>query len=531
MKKLVISGLSLAVMLALGGCDDGDDGAQGAAGEKGASGLNSLVVQTELAAGDTQCWMGGVRIDSGLDKDSNGTLESAEITDTSYVCQPDNFSSAGVTLPYSVLRNDLQNGAIPGSTFEIRNGGFGSDMDGHPTNPMQFYAITDRGPNANFTGEQGSGKMFPTPDYVPRIGLFEIQATGNIRLLKTILLKDRDGNPISGLPNTAALGGTGETPYDAQGNVIRMNPDLPYDANTNPIKLDDYGLDSEGLVAMSDGSFWVSDEYGPHMVHYNADGVEIARINPFATDSRNLYSLPAEFGHRWANRGMEGLTITPDEKTLVGIMQSSLDNPTKHRTDLTRIVTINLESGAVSQYLYRQEKAQNSNSAIKALSDTSFLVLERDGAFYNTNSNAMKHVYKIDISQATDLESITGGELVQDAEVGLSLNGKSLEQLIDENRQDGNTDAGWQLLASHNIQPVVKSSLVVDMVAEVGYPHDKMEGLWVIDGQRLGVINDDDFATWSSNGVLEQKYLDSNQSQIDGNTLYIIDGLDLAPVQ
>lgn len=67
------------------------------------------------------------------------------------------------------------------------------------------------------------------------------------------------------------------------------------------------------------------------------------------------------------------------------------------------------------------------------------------------------------------------------------------------------------------------------MVAAVNYPHDKMEGLWRIDGQRLGVINDDDFATWVNNNKLEQKYLDPANSKIDGNTLYIMEKLDLNP--
>lgn len=65
----------------------------------------------------------------------------------------------------------------------------------------------------------------------------------------------------------------------------------------------------------------------------------------------------------------------------------------------------------------------------------------------------------------------------------------------------------------------------MDMVNEVSYPHDKMEGLWVIDDQRLGIINDDDFAVWSTDGILEQKYLDEDQTIIDGGTLYIVDGL------
>jgi hypothetical protein len=58
------------------------------------------------------------------------------------------------------------------------------------------------------------------------------------------------------------------------------------------------------------------------------------------------------------------------------------------------------------------------------------------------------------------------------------------------------------------------------MVSEVGYAHDKMEGLWVIDDQHLGVLNDDDFATWSTDGKLEQKHLDKNT--VDANRLYII---------
>jgi hypothetical protein len=534
--KLTLLGLSVALILTA--CDDGNDGldgtdgSDGTNGTNGSNGLTSLVLQTQLAAGNANCWLGGVQIDSGIDQNANGTLESGEVSATSYVCIPDNFASSGVSLPYSVLRNDLENGAIPGSTFEIRNGGYGSDMDGHPTNPMQFYAITDRGPNANYTGALGVGKVFPVPGYVPRIGLFEIQATGDIKLVKTILLKDRDGHTITGLPNTATLGGTGEIPYDAAGNVITVDPSLPYDAVTNPIKLDDYGLDSEGLVAMSDGTFWVSDEYGPHIVHYSAEGVELQRINAFAADTRNLHTLPAEFAKRWANRGMEGLTITPDESTLVGIMQSSLDNPSSNRSDLTRIVTINIASGAVSQYLYKQEIGSNSNSAIKALSATSFLVLEGDGAFYNSTPTAMKYVYKIDISNATDLESIAAtGNVAQDATLGLTIGGLSLEQVVKSNAVGSNYAAGWEILANNGITPVVKSSLVVDMVSEVQYPHDKMEGLWVIDEHRLGVINDDDFATWSTNDVLEQKYLDATQNRIDSNTLYIVNGLDLTPAQ
>lgn len=520
MLKKTLLAFTLAGILS--GCSlDGDDGDNGT---NGSNGLNSLIAHNTLGVGDSHCFFGGTVITSGLDSNENGSLDDSEVTATTYDCDANNVGVTGSRLPYSVLRNTLEDGASPGMMFEVRNGGYGSDMVKHPTEANQFYALTDRGPNASYTGDQGTGKVFPTPDYTPRIGLFELQANGDVKKLADILLKDTDGNPITGLPNSSALGGTGETPYavndDGSVEVIREDMSQPYDETTNPIKLDDFGLDGEGLVALSDGTFWVSDEYGPHIVHFDASGKEIGRINAFADDERNVFTLPAEYANRRANRGMEGLAVTPDEKTLVGIMQSTMYNPGSavKNLDVVRIVTVNLEDGAVSQYLYKQEKTQNSQSGIFAVNDTKFVVIERDGAFYNDNPEAMKHLYVIDIANATDLEAVDEDVTwVQDESLGLTKNGSTVEEVV--------LNEGWEGLTNAGIMPVEKTFLV-DLVAEVGYPHDKLEGMWMINNTTIGVINDDDFATWSSSGVLEQKYLDAGQTTIDGNTLYIIDGLN-----
>ncbi|WP_319764251.1 esterase-like activity of phytase family protein [Maridesulfovibrio sp.] len=426
----------------------------------------------------------------------------------------------GVRLPYTVLRSDMLDGLKPNQNMEVRNGGFGSAMTAHPTVANQFYALTDRGPNAKYsTKAYGKGKIFPTPDYTPRIGLFELQQDGSVKLVKTILLRRPDGTRITGLPNSSALGGTGETPYHNDGSPILKNGEKPFnnDASSpdyNPIRKDDYGLDGEGLVAVSDGTFWVSDEYGPHMVHFDSEGKEIERINAFRADKRCKVNLPAEFANRRPNRGMEGLAITPDEKTLVGIMQSTMRNPNKsvQKLDATRIVTIDPQTGAVSQFLYKQEKTANSNSEIVAVSPTKFLVIERDGKFLNKDAKAQKHVYLIDLSTGTDLEKVSGNGLKQDEKLGLLINGMTVEQAVQK--------GGWEMLEAAGIKPVSKK-LVVDMVKEVGYPHDKMEGLWLINETTLGVLNDDDFASWSTKGKLHQKML--NDTMIDGNTLYIVD--------
>ncbi len=100
-----------------------------------------------------------------------------------------------------------------------------------------------------------------------------------------------------------------------------------------PVAKDPYGYDSEGLVAMRDGTFWVSDEYGPYVTHFDHDGYEIGRLTPYTASVDNAFHtivgyLPPEFARRLKNKGMEGLALTPDGRMLVGAMQSALQSPT-----------------------------------------------------------------------------------------------------------------------------------------------------------------------------------------------------------
>ena len=436
----------------------------------------------------------------------------------------------GSPLPYTVLDATHINAAYPEQKLEIRGGGYGSDAAAHPTNAKQFYALTDRGPNADFDGIAGKGKQFLVPNYTPSIGLFELQADSKIIKVKEIILKDSNGNPISGLPNPKAFGGTNEVPYDVNGQPMTVNPQLPFDAVSNPIKTDINGLDPEGLAALQDGSFWVSDEYGPHLVHYDANGVEIARINAFANDERNNVMvdakpilLPTEFSKRRANRGMEALTITPDQTTLVGIMESSMDNPDKsgRLSSLVRMVTINLVSGQIAQYLYRLDNAAHVTSGIVALNDHEFYLIEHDRKFPLQDKSAQKLIYKINIAQATDIATIANDKSVkQNDRLGLTVNGQTLEQLIAEDEEN------WQTLENINITPV-KKTLVVDVLASLDYPHDKLEGLWLRQDGSLGLLNDDDFAMTDTDIInpkssVEQKYLDKEKTIEDANRLYIV---------
>jgi hypothetical protein len=109
---------------------------------------------------------------------------------------------------------------------------------------------------------------------------------------------------------------------------------------------------------------------------------------------------------RVANKGMEGLAITPDGKTLVGIMQASLEQDAPLNSNLLRIVTVDIATGATHEYGYLLTKGSGV-SDIVAISNTQFLVDERDGKGLGDGSTAkVKQLFTINIAGATDITSM-----------------------------------------------------------------------------------------------------------------------------
>ncbi len=89
-------------------------------------------------------------------------------------------------------------------------------------------------------------------------------------------------------------------------------------------------LDPEGIRVGPSGTFFVSDEYGPYIFEFDRQGNIVRRLevpekffiaNPSADPNAEL---SGNSSGRQANRGMEGLAISPDGTTLFGIMQNAL---------------------------------------------------------------------------------------------------------------------------------------------------------------------------------------------------------------
>ena len=177
-------------------------------------------------------------------------------------------------------------------------------------------------------------------------------------------------------------------------------------------------LDPEGVrVDRCGETAYVSDEYGPYIYEFKiASG---KRVRALELPNKFLIDLPSatpgdelskNVAGRQANRGMEGLAISPDGTKLYGIMQSPLIqdgalDAANSRVGLNaRILEINVDTGAVREFLYQLDDKSNGVSEILAINDHELLVLERDG---RVGKNAtVKKIVKIDISSATDIRAI-----------------------------------------------------------------------------------------------------------------------------
>jgi hypothetical protein len=292
-----------------------------------------------------------------------------------------------------------------------RLGGFGSDLV-YDASRNLYFGIPDRGP--------GGGLI----SFDTRVQVFTLNvdlgtgAISNFLLTDTIVLKDATGLAFTGL-NPGLLNG--------DSSVLGRS------------------FDPEGLVVGANGHFYISDEYGPSVYEFAADGTLIRSFTPPANllpveadgDLNFVDGRPTIVTGRQDNRGFEGLTLTPDGTRLLAVLQDPLVNEGAlddgRRSGNVRIVAYDTATGAaVAQYIYPLESIDSINprvptlpfaataqgrnigvSSIYAISDHEFLVLERDnrgtGIDDPTNANPVgsKRVYRIDISGATDVTGVS----------------------------------------------------------------------------------------------------------------------------
>jgi len=306
-----------------------------------------------------------------------------------------------------------------------------------------MFTLPDRGPNFAISGQPGTffsnynGRLNAwTFTFSPYAGADLPQATtSQSQMVMTpnggLFFSDFSGTPFTGL--------------EPGSNTLTQNG-FTFGGPASGLGAGRISLDAEAMAIGADGSFWVSDEYQTGIFRFSATGQlagyipAIPAILPRVGGVVNFTTADAVAGQtgRRLNQGLEGLTITPDGKTLWVMLQSAtlqdstLSNDALRNT--TRLVGYDI-SGAtptapIAHYVMELPVFNRGNtngtvtagsasnrtaaqSEILALNGTQFLVLSRDGNGLGNDSTAatgndgrppvFKSVMLIDTAGATNI--------------------------------------------------------------------------------------------------------------------------------
>jgi len=292
-----------------------------------------------------------------------------------------------------------------------------------------LFSLPDRGPNgigsvtfSDFAGRTSSFAM----DFTPYTGTTNLPATPSsnhqLQLTQTggFFFKDFNGNVTTGLDP----GLPGPTSFVTEDGI-----QLP--GSTVGPAAGKISLDAEGLRFFSDGSFYVSDEYGANVYYFDKTGNMQGVIQPppalIPRDGTGQLSFTSQAdavtGRRF-NQGIEGVDITPDSKHLVTLLQSATmqDSTTAQQTRTnTRLMIYDISQSRtpttpVADYVVQLPVYQANGdgtaanrtaaqSEILALNDTQFLVLSRDadGLGLANAPFVYKSILLIDTKGATNI--------------------------------------------------------------------------------------------------------------------------------
>ncbi len=416
------------------------------------------------------------------------------------------------TLSYAAgpqnLPSGVQAGGLSGLFFA------GTETVGSATLDI-YYSVTDRGPN----GALVAGKrQFLDPDFQPTIYKLGMdRASGAVTELGKIGLNRADGTPLTGLPE------------------LQGKDDIPTDVTNQNLAYDPFGIDSETISiftasfgGVSRKVFAVGDEYrgqiaifdfttGNLIQRYIPAGQKallsaqhnVGGATPIGTET--IDSLPAIYGNRWSNRGIEGMAFNSKDSLLYAFMQSPLDIDSNNDgvaaerspSQLTRILAIDPATGTpVKEHLYllsgRTGQDKIGDVAYDAARNV-FLVMERDSSRV---LNGFKSVYEVDLRGATDTLPLTSAA-DQAANGWLAKIGVASPELLDNSLtlvSGVYSASSADRLAAAGIKLVSKVELFNLPSVGGSLSYDKPEGLTLRDDGAVVINYDNDFGTEGANG-------------------------------
>lgn len=361
------------------------------------------------------------------------------------------MSAASLTLIPAHAAELLERAVLPSATFSTgpTSGQFATGGNGVVTpfinrQPVQGFSAVLRGPEKGtylVMSDNGFGTKPSSPDTLLRVDAVKPDFTmgtvspvnkSNGRQLNAftaesyITLRD----PWRRVPFPIVADGTVYPGTPVAGGSIAVDPAIRADR-----LLTGWDFDIESFRRAPDGTLWFGDEFGPYLLHTDATGRVLEAPIPLP----NFRKIPSTIGGTEVNPlvqaianpqrtlapnlldsgGFEGMALNASGTKLYALLEKAIiGDPVRTRL-LINEFSLNSRKYTGKTFAYPMDSASNAIGDLTALTDTQFLVIERDSGQGDasdprfTSPARFKKIFKIDLGN-TDADGTLVKEEVAD---------------------------------------------------------------------------------------------------------------------
>jgi len=255
--------------------------------------------------------------------------------------------------------------------------------------------------------DNGDGTFWAQPD-----NGFGSQGNSADFLLRSYLVKpdwDTGGGRGSGSGEIEVLD---HVSYDDENHVLDFDI---VNEDTDERLLTGADFDVESVVRADDGTLWVGEEFGPFLLHFDADGTLLEKPYPLPGGLRspqNPYLADGEEPTVRASRGFEAMAGTRGGRYLYPVLEGALVDDADHRRRVIHEFDTRRGTYTGRTWDYQADQEANVLGDAFAVGKDSFWIVERDDL--EGPASVTKRVYEIDLSE-TDRDGYVRKELVLDA--------------------------------------------------------------------------------------------------------------------
>jgi glycerophosphoryl diester phosphodiesterase len=171
-------------------------------------------------------------------------------------------------------------------------------------------------------------------------------------------------------------------------------------------------FDIESIRIDRRGDFWVGDEFGPFLLHFDEDGRLLeAPIHLPGVKSPDHPTLAGGTPNLPSSRGFEGTAISPNGRTLYPTLEGALTTDADQRRRIFYEFDIRSGSYTDRTWQFRMEDPAHAIGDVTAVDKNRLLVIERDNL--QGTAAAFKRVYLVDLRK-TDAQGFLVKNLLVD---------------------------------------------------------------------------------------------------------------------